>query len=150
LSEFLTNLSLEHIAAVDQALKHVVLTKYLALEFDRKVTNKSIFLGSSDSVFADDHSTRFSSYRYCFKLFRGVINFKVIKGKTVTLSLTEAELLALTITAKEYIRWLRFFSQIQFEINDNTKVYCNNLQTIRLLKQETLKLKTALRHVDIH
>jgi hypothetical protein len=102
----------DHITAVDQALKHVVLTKYLALEFDRKVTNKSIFLGSSDSVFTDDYSTRFSSYRYCFKLFRGVINFKVIKGKTVTLSLTEAELLALTITAKEYIRWLRFFLQI--------------------------------------
>jgi hypothetical protein len=79
-----------------------------------------------------------------------VINFKAIKGKTVTLSSTEAELLALTMTAKEYIRWLRFFSQIQFKINNDTKVYYNNLQTIRLLKQETLKLKTALRHVDIH
>jgi hypothetical protein len=82
------------------------------MEFDRKVTNKSVFLGSSDSAFVDDHSTRFSSYGYCFKLFRGVIDFKVIKGKTVTLSSTEAELLALTMTAKEYIRWLRFFSQI--------------------------------------
>jgi hypothetical protein len=95
---------------VDQALEHVVLTKYLVMEFDRKVINKSVFLGSSDSVFTDDYSTRFSLYGYCFKLFRGVIDFKAIKGKTVTLSLTEAELLALTMTTKEYIRWLRFFS----------------------------------------
>ncbi len=74
------------------------------MEFDGKVTNKSIFLGSSDSTFTDDHHTRFSSYGYCFKLFGGVIDFKAIKGKTVTLSSTEAELLALTMAAKEYIR----------------------------------------------
>src|SRR6266536_458044 len=150
LSEFLTNPSPDHIVAADQALEYVVLTKYLAMEFDGKVTNKSIFLGLSDSAFVDDHHTRFSSYSYCFKLFGGVIDFKAIKGKTVTLSSTEAELLALTMAAKEYIRWLRFFAQIQFEIDDDTKVYCDNLQTIRLLKQETPKLKTALCHVDIH
>jgi hypothetical protein len=88
----------------------VVLTKYLVIEFNRKVTNKSVFLGLSDSVFIDDYHTRYSLYGYCFKLFRGVIDFKVIKGKTVTLSSTEAKLLALTITTKEYIRWLRFFT----------------------------------------
>ena len=104
LSEFLTNPSLDHIVTADQALEYVVLTKYLAMEFDGKVTNKSIFLGLSDSAFVDDHHTRFSSYSYCFKLFRGVIDFKAIKGKTVTLSSTEAELLALTMAAKEYIR----------------------------------------------
>ena len=134
LSEFLTNPSPDHIIVADQVLKYVVLTKYLVIEFNRKVTSKNIFLGSSDSVFVDDHSTRYSSYGYCFKLFRGVIDFKVIKGKTVTLLSTEAKLLALTMTAKEYIRWLRFFTQIQFKIDDNTKVYYDNLQTIRLLK----------------
>jgi hypothetical protein len=82
----------------------VVSTKYLVIEFDRKVINKSVFLGLSDSMFIDNYHTCYSLYGYCFKLFRGVINFKVIKGKIVTLSLIEAELLTLTITTKEYIR----------------------------------------------
>ena len=39
---------------------------------------------------------------------------------------------------------------MDFDLDEEPVIYYDNRQTIRLLKQETLKLKTALRHVDIH
>src|SRR3984957_8114342 len=80
----------------------------------------------------------------------GVIHYKAIKGSTVTTSSTEAELLALSLTAKDFIWWMRFFQNIQFDLEEEPTIYCDNLQTIRLMTKETPKLQTALKHVDIH
>ena len=150
LSEFLQNPSPLHIAAADRTLEYLVGTKYLAIEFDGNHQGRQIFVTSSDSAFADDTVTRNSSYGFCFSLFGGIIHYKAVKGTTVTTSSTEAELLALSLTAKEFIWWKRFFQQIQFDLEEEPTIYCDNLQTIRLLTKETPKLQTALKHVDIH
>ena len=39
---------------------------------------------------------------------------------------------------------------MDFDLDEDLVIYCDNQQTIRLLKQETPKLKTVLRHVNIH
>ena len=150
LSKFLRNPSPIHIAAAEQTLEYLVGTKYLAIEYDGNQQDKRIFITSSDSAFADDALTRNSSYGFCFSLFGGVIHYKAVKGTTVTTSSTKAELLALSLTAKEFIWWKRFFQNIQFDLDEEPTIYCDNLQTIRLLTKETPKLQTALRHVDIH
>jgi hypothetical protein len=150
LSEFLRNPSPQHVAAADRTLEYLVRTKYWAIEFDGNQQNRRIFITSSDSAFADDITTRCSSYGFCFSLFGGVIHYKAIKGTTVTTSSTEAELLALSLTAKDFIWWKRFFQQIQFDLEEEPTIYCDNLQTIRILTKETPKLQTALKHVDIH
>jgi hypothetical protein len=85
-----------------------------------------------------------SSYSYCIALYRGVIHYKAVEGTTVTTSSTEAELLTLSMTAKEFIQWKRFFQQIQFDPEEEPTIYCDNLQTIRLMTKETSKLQTAL------
>jgi hypothetical protein len=103
LLEFLQNPSLTHIAIVDRILEYLVGMKYLAIEYNSKCNNKNIFIASSDSAFADDNITRHSSYGFYFSLFGRVIYYKVVKGSTVTTSSTKAELLALSITAKEAI-----------------------------------------------
>jgi len=103
LSQFLQNPSPAHLAAADQTLEYLVGTKYLAIEFDGNQKGKQIFIASSDSAFADDKVTRNSSYGFCFSLFGGVIHYKAVKGSTVTTSSTEAELLALSLTAKDFI-----------------------------------------------
>jgi hypothetical protein len=82
-------------------------------------------------------------------LFGGLIHWKASKQKTVTTSSTEAELLALTLTGKEYIWWLRHFKAINVQIEDPT-LLCDNQQTLRLLQKDTPKLITKLKHVDIH
>ena len=103
LSEFLQNPSPTHIAVVDQTLEYLVGTKHLAIKYNSSYEDKNIFVASSDSAFADDKATRNSSYGFCFSLFGGVIHYKAVKGSTVTTSSTKAELLALSITAKNFV-----------------------------------------------
>jgi hypothetical protein len=150
LSEFLQNLSPIHLATADRTLEYLVGTKYLAIEFNRNQQDKRIFITLSDLVFADDLETCNSLYGFCFSLFSRVIHYKAIKGNTVTTSSTKAELLALSLTAKDFIWWMRFFENIQFDLDKEPTIYYNNMQTIRLLTKETPKLQTALKHVDIH
>ena len=81
----------------------MVKTKYLALEFDSTTLEDQVFLTYSDTAFADNKSTRYSSNGYAIKLFGGMLHFKATKQKTITTTSTKVELLALTLTAKEYI-----------------------------------------------
>jgi hypothetical protein len=150
LLEFLQNPSLLHTTIAHQTLEYLVGTKYLAIEFDGNQQERRIFITSSDSAFTDDTVTHNSSYGFCVLLFGGVIHYKAVKGTTVTTLSTKAELLALSLTAKEFIWWTRFFEQIQFDLEEESTIYCDNLQTIRLMTKETPKLQTALKHVDIH
>ena len=98
LSEFLKNPSPAHYAAADQALEYIVRKKFLTIQYDGKLPEQGqqIFITSSDSGFVDDQLTRKSSYGFCFSFFDGVIQYKATKGNTVTTSLTEAELLAIS------------------------------------------------------
>ena len=91
----LHNPSPEQAKAVEHCLQYLVGTKYLALQFDGLQQSQQIFTAYSDSGFADDQVNRFSSYGFCFALYGGPIHWKAIKGKTVTTSSTEAQLLAL-------------------------------------------------------
>ncbi len=112
LSRFLQNPSETHLAAVDQTLEYLVGMKYWAIEFDGNQQGKRIFVTSSDSAFVDNPETQYSSYGFCFSLFGGVIHYKAVKGSTITTSSTEAELLALSITAKDFVWWKHFFHNI--------------------------------------
>ena len=39
---------------------------------------------------------------------------------------------------------------MRFELTDKLNIWCDNQQTIRLVNSELPRLRTALRHVDIH
>lgn len=39
---------------------------------------------------------------------------------------------------------------MDFDLQEKPKIYCDNKQTIRILTKNDPKLKTALKHVDIH
>ena len=68
----------------------------------------------------------------------------------MTTSSTEAELLALSSAAKEQQALARLFENIELDIEKGLELLCDNLQTIRLLKEETARLHTKLKHVDVH
>src|SRR5271156_4981851 len=118
LLEFLQNPSPIHLAAADQTLEYLVGTKYLAIEFNRNQQDKRIFITLSNSAFVDDLETCNSLYGFCFSLFGRVIYYKAVKGSTVTTSSTEAELLALSLTAREFVWWKQFFRQLQFDLDE--------------------------------
>src|SRR5271170_6358816 len=84
------------------------------------------------------------------KLFGGPIAWRANKQDTVTTSSTEAELLALSQTAKEAIFISRLFKAMTLHLNEPLIIDCDNTQTLRLITEDTAKLITKLRHVDIH
>ena len=150
LLEFLQNSSLTHLVVANQTLEYLIVTKFLAIEFNRNQQDKKIFITSSDLAFVDNSNTCYSSYRFCFLLYSRLIYYKAIKGTIVTTSSTKVELLALSTTTKNFIWQMRLFQNIQFDLEEELTIYCNNLQTIQLLTKETPKLQTTLKYIDIH
>ena len=84
------------------------------------------------------------------KLFGGLIGWRANKQNTVTTSTTEAELLALSQTAKEAMYMSLLFNELEISLDSKRiRIQCDNAQTVRLVTREIATLKTQLRHVDI-
>ena len=84
------------------------------------------------------------------RLLGGTIAWRSTKQDTVTTSSTEAELLALASAAKEVMFTERVLNGLGLRFDRLTVMQEDNRQTIRLLCDETLKVGTRLRHVDIN
>ena len=131
-------------------LKYLVHIKDYEIVFNAQAINSNcIFFGSLNASFADDLKTRYNSQKYCFKLFDGMIDWKASKQKTITISSTEAELLAISMTANTKMWWNRFLEAIAFQ-TPPTYIECDNRQTIRAFTAPGASFSTKLRHVDIH
>ncbi|EKG09075.1 Reverse transcriptase RNA-dependent DNA polymerase, partial [Macrophomina phaseolina MS6] len=152
LSAYLTNPSHRHLALAQRLLEYLGGTKKLALCFNGSVyqDEQNIFTISSDAAYANDQETRRSHQGSLVTLFGGPVDWKATKQPTVTTSTTEAELLALSETAKQCFWWKRFFNQLQFNPGHLIQIQCDNQMTLRLMEESVGKLTTKLRHVDIH
>ena len=96
---------------------------------------------ASNALFADNTLDRKSSQGYAIKLFNGLIAWRASKQDTVTTSTTEAELLALSQVAKEAIFTTRLLQELHIQLLSNIiTIHCDNMQTIRLVTKEILKL----------
>ena len=159
LSEFLTNPSAKHISAAYQCLAYLYHTRHQALHYSASHTDHQIhlkdheeidFYGATDASYADHTATWKSSQGWIFFLFGGPIDWKATLQRCVTKSTTEAELIAASSGATELIWWWRVFKSLNVQIDNEQLLFCDNQQTIRFLTSEAPKLKTTLRHVDIH
>lgn len=159
LAEFLTNPSQQHVNAAYQTLNYLHLTKDRALHYDASISTDTAhiedheepdFYGATDASYADHKATRKSSQGYIFFLFGGPIDWKATLQRCVTKSTTEAELIAASSAGTELLWWWRLFKDIKFDPDNKQILYCDNQQTIRLVTAATPRLKTSLRHVDIH
>ena len=106
LSQFLKNPSPQHIEAADRVIRYLAGTKYLAIEYSGSPDQGSLDFECyplacySDAAFADNIDRK-SLDGFLFTLYRGPIDWNASKQATVTTSSIEAELLALSRTAKE-------------------------------------------------
>ncbi len=66
------------------------------------------------------------------------------------MSLTKAELLTFLQIAKEAIYMVRLFRALKVELDESLTIECDNLITIRLLIEKTVRLQTKLRYIDIY
>jgi hypothetical protein len=148
LGRYNQNLDDSHHEAADRVIKYLYSTKNLCIRYGHNNATES-FICASDSSFADNTIDRKSSQGYIMILFGGAIGWRANKQDTVTTSSTEAELLALSQIAKEGIFMSRLFKALSLELNQPLRIRCDNRQTLRLF-DESVKLVTKLRHVDIH
>ena len=138
-----------HQDAADRVIRYLYRTRHFCIQYGHQSTATS-FVCASDASFADNTIDRKSSQGYIMKLFGGPVAWRANKQDTVTTSSTEAELLALSQTAKETMYLARLFRALSLELDQPLIIECDNRQTIRLLVEEVAKLQTKLRHVDIH
>jgi len=150
LGRFSHNPSSQHHEAADRAIRYLVATRTLALQYGGQEPEED-FVIASDASFADNSIDRKSSQAYSIKIFGGLTMWSANKQDTVTTSTTEAELLALAQAAKEGFFVSRLLHALTVRFDDKTlRIQCDNQQTIRLVEAEVAQLKTKLKHVDIH
>ena len=68
-------------------------------------------------AFRDNLKSRYSTERYLFTLFRGVINQRFTKQMLVIKLSTEAELTALSYAGTKLIQWSCFFKEIKLSLD---------------------------------
>ena len=102
LAHFLMNLGPLHQAAADRTLLYLKRYQDLGLQLD----GDDKYIVTSDASFVDNTADCKSSQSYAMKLFGGLVGWRANKQATVTISTTEAELMALSQAACEeiYIR----------------------------------------------
>jgi hypothetical protein len=159
LAKFLTNPSEEHIKAADQAISYLHGTRFQAIcfgpdESDNKESNsqnviKQHLVIASDAAFADDSVDRKSTQGHLITLYGGPVSWKSSKQSIIAGSTTEAELLALANTTKEAFQLFRIFRDMQYDPDAQLNIFCDNQQALRLVKNPSLRLQTALKHVDV-
>jgi hypothetical protein len=149
LARFNTNPNKSHHEAADRVLQYLHHTRGYTLQFGQRKGVVSMIC-ASDASFADNSLDRKSSQGFVMTLFGGPIAWRANKQDTVTTSSTEAEFLALSQTAKEAIFLSRLLQALTVRLDEPLTILCDNRQTLRLLIEESAKLTTKLRHVDIH
>jgi len=148
LARFMSNPAEEHCKAADRVLNYLFETRFYALKFGSKEDD---FTVHSDASFADNTSDRKSSQAYAMRLFGSLIGWRANKQDTVTTSTTEAELLALSQAAKEGLFQQRLLGELRIKLQSpRLNLVCDNQQTIGLLERPLERLRTKLRHVDVH
>lgn len=147
LSHHLTNPGAAHFQAAAQVIGYLYRTKHLGIRYGAHLGSQLLICG--DASFADDSESRRSSQGYIVQLFGGPIIWKAARQSTVTTSTTEAELLALEHVAKESTALKRFLYELRLDLGVAWEIFCDNQQTIRLVVEESERLTTRLRHVDI-
>ena len=147
LARFSTNPGPQHQEAADRVLRYLQRSSTLALQFG----GENDLRVASDASFADNSADRKSSQGLAIRLFGGLIAWRANKQATVTTSTTEAELLALSQATKEALFVSRLIRELGVTLDDaRLTVEVDNAQTIRLVTEDFARLKTNLRHVDIH
>jgi hypothetical protein len=147
LSHFLTNPDASHFAAAEQVILYLFRTKTLSIRYGAHEGEHIRMCG--DASFADDVDSRRSTHGYVISLFGGPVIWKSARQPTVTTSTTEAELLALELVSKESMAFKRFLTELMLSLGTGWQIFCDNLQTIRLVVGEHGRVTTRLRHVDI-
>lgn len=131
-----------------QAVKRIF--RYLSGTIDYKlrysICKRKNVNAFCDADWASEVDARRSCTGYIFNMANGAISWKSARQKTVALSSTEAEYMALSETIQE-AAWLIQLSKEMGMIINPLNIHCDNQSAIKLTKSEGYNPRT--KHIDI-
>jgi len=144
LSRFMTAPREKHWRHVKQLLRYVKSTRDYALIFPR--SNSTTLSGYSDSDHAGDLGDRKSTGGFVFILSGRTISWRSMKQKTVAISSTEAEYVAMSEATQEAI-WLKTILS-ELRVNLKQVTMCNdNMSSMQIIKNPTSHHRA--KHIDV-
>ena len=145
LSQFGSKPTQEHLYAAQHVLRYLSATRNIALTYGSNDSTELI--GYSDSDWASDTNDRRSTTGYTFILAGGAIAWATQKQRTVALSTTEAEYMALCECAK-HAQWsLSLLKQLDFIVDLPLKVFCDSSGAKDIAANNVFHKRT--KHIDI-
>lgn len=143
-SRFNSNYTAAHWKAVKRIFRYLKYTTNYRLFYSNK--EKSELHGYSDADWASDIDNRRSCTGYIFKMSSGIISWKSTRQKTVALSSTEAEYMALSSAIQEAVWLMQLSNELNYAVKPIT-IYCDNQSAIKLSESDGYKQRT--KHIDI-
>lgn len=143
LSQFNNCYNETHWNCAKRVLRYLQGTKNYCLSFKRVNTELEGFV---DADWASDTHDRKSYTGFCFKLSGAAISWESKKQKTVALSSTEAEYMAMSEASKEAIYLLNFYNEIIGNLNC-IKLF-NDSQSAQKLSVNPVFHKRS-KHIDV-
>ena len=146
LSQFAADPCPTHWQALKRVLRYLKSTETHGLQFSSCGSAK--LLGYSDADWAGDIESRRSTSGYVFTLNNGCVSWRSKKQRSVALSSTEAEYMALSEATQEAV-WLKVFlcELGEMTIDESVKIYEDNQGSIALAKNPEFHKRT--KHIDI-
>ena len=144
-SRYLEKPLIIHWNAVKRILKYLKGTFNYGLIYDSSVKLK--LCGYSDADYAGDTTTRRSTSGSIFMMTNGIVAWCSQRQKSVALSTTEAEYVALSQAVQE-LTWLTLLTSDLLETQGETPVlYADNQSAIKLVKNPEFHKRT--KHIDV-
>lgn len=146
-SRFLEHPTQLHVNAVKRIFRYLNHTKDMSITYG---SNDLELIGYTDADHARDIETSLSVTGYAFMLGNGVVTWKSQQQSRVALSTSESEYVALCEGTKEAM-WLRdLLDDIGFGQNQGTTMLCDNLSTVRWVKNPQQHHKTKHINKKLH
>lgn len=144
LSQFNNCYNESHFNQAKRVLKYLQKTKHYCLKYSKD--NNVELEGFVDADWASDILDRKSYTGFCFTMAGSVISWQSRKQKTVSLSSTEAEYVALSEAAREatYLRNLMYEITGKLSI---VKLHCDNQSALKLSSNHQSLNRT--KHIDV-
>ena len=145
ISRYMERPTESHLLAVKRALRYVKGTVSFGIFYKKGGSEELI--GYTDSDYAGDQDDRKSTSGYVFLMSSGAISWSSKKQPVVTLSTIEAEFIAATSSACQFM-WLRRILKSLNQVQSSpTVMYCDNISAIKLSKNPVMHGHS--KHIDI-
>ena len=137
-----------HLKEMYKVIRHVLSTKGHGLKFElRKHMIKWVLKALTDSYFASDKETKISVFGYIIYFCGIPIAWRSKGMKSVVLSTTEAEYMALSEVVKELKFIVQLLQTMNIEVELPITVHVDNVGSIWLSNNHTTSYRT--KHIDI-